>query len=141
MFITDIDYSIVCPAESLDILSQSDQETRNRAECIAMEEVASYLRGRYDMKKVFTGIGNDRNAMLVQATVSIALYYMVHSLPQSLGLDNYKELYDDAIAWLTKVQKGTAQPDLPVYTNEDGEESSASNPFRFGSMPANKYDY
>lgn len=141
MFITDEDYRIVCGEESLEVLSQSEATIRGKAERVAMEEVASYIRPRYDLKKAFAKAGDERNAMLVQVTVSIALYYMAHWLPQSLGLDNYKELYDDAIAWLTKVQKGGVQPELPVYTNEDGQESSTSNPFRFGSMKASKYDY
>lgn len=141
MFLTDEDYKVVCDEDSLEVITQADTDTRQRAERIAMEEVAGYLRGRYDIKKAFTYKGESRNPMLIQITVSIALYYMAHWLPQSLGLDNYSELYENAVAWLTRVQKGTAQPDLPVYTDENGEETNASNPFRCGSMERQKYDY
>ena len=141
MFIIDNDYKIVCGEDYLEVLSQSDADNRKKAEKIAMEEVAGYLRARYDVEKAFSADDDKRNAMLVQVTVNIALYYMVHSMPQGMGLDGYKELYDDAITWLTRVQKGAVQPDLPLYINEDGSESSTSSPFRFGSMKKNRYDY
>ena len=101
MFLTEDDYRVVCDEDELDILTRSEPETRQKAERVAMEEVASYLRPRYDTEKAFAAEGDQRNAMLVQVTVNIALYYLVHWLPQNLALDGRQELYDNAIAWLT----------------------------------------
>lgn len=140
MFIELTDYKTVCGQRELDVITQSDPETRRRAERVAMEDVAGYLRPRYDVEKAFAAQGEARNPMLVQVTVDIALYYLVHWLPQNLALDRRQELYDEAVAWLTRVSKGTAMPDLPTYTGEDGE-ADASNPMRFGGMPPNVYDY
>lgn len=140
MFIELTDYKTVCGQRELDVITQSDPETRQRAERVAMEDVAGYLRPRYDVEKAFAAQGEARNPMLVQVTVDIALYYLVHWLPQNLALDRRQELYDEAVAWLTRVSKGTTMPDLPTYTGEDGE-TDASNPMRFGGMPPNVYDY
>lgn len=140
MFLTEEDYSVVCGPDELDVLTQSDPEIRQKAERAAMEEIASYLRGRYDTNKAFATAGTERNDMLVQVTANIALYYLAHWLPQRLALDGRQELYDAAIAWLVKVSKGGAMPNLPTYTG-DGDETDASNPIRHGGMPANKYDY
>lgn len=140
MFLNDTDYKVVCGEDELDVLTQSDPTTRQKAERVAMEEVASYLRPRYDTDKAFAAEGDDRNDMLVQVTANIALYYLAHWLPQSLALDGRQELYDGAIAWLTKVSKGGAMPNLPTYTSEDGK-TDASNPMRHGGMTASKYDY
>lgn len=140
MFLTDEDYKGVCDEETLDIYTQSDEATRQRAERAAMEEVASYLRSRYDMPRAFAAEGDGRNALLVQIAANVALYYLVHWLPQNMGLDARKELYDDAIAWLKQVQAGKATPDLPTYTSESGE-TDTSNPMRYGGMKASKYDY
>lgn len=140
MFLNEEDYKIVCDEEELDILTQSDINTRQKAERVAMEEVASYLRPRYDTDKAFSAEGIDRNDMLVQVTVNIVLYYLVHWLPRSLALEGRQELYENAIAWLVKVSKGGVMPDLPTYTNEDGD-TDASNPMRFGGMTSSKYDY
>lgn len=87
MFLTEDDYRVVCDEDELDILTRSEPETRQKAERVAMEEVASYLRPRYDTEKAFAAEGDQRNAMLVQVTVNIALYYLVHWLPQNLALD------------------------------------------------------
>lgn len=140
MFLQAEDYKVVCDERELDVMTQSDQGTRQRAERVAIEEAASYLRARYDTDKAFAAEGDDRNDMLVQVTANIALYYMAHWLPQGLALDGRQELYDAAIAWLNKVSKGGAMPNLPTYTGADGE-TDTSNPMRYGSMAANKYDY
>lgn len=140
MFLTEDDYKVVCDADELDVLTRSDTATRQKAERVAMEEVASYLRPRYDTDKAFAAVGDDRNDMLVQVTANIALYYLVHWLPGSLALDGRQELYENAIAWLTRVSKGGAMPNLPTYTGENGE-TDTSNPVRFGGMSANDYSY
>lgn len=140
MFLEEDDYKVVCGEDELDVLTQSDPDIRQKAERVAMEEVASYLRPRYDTDKVFGAKGNERNDMLLQVTANIALYYLAHWLPQNLALEGRQELYDNAIAWLTKVSKGGAMPNLPTYTNEDGD-TDTTNPMRFGGMPASNYGY
>lgn len=140
MFLTEEDYKVVCDEEELDVLTRSDPAIRQKAERVAMEEVASYLRPRYDTDKAFTASGDDRNDMLVQVTANIALYYLAHWLPGSLALDGRQELYENAIAWLTRVSKGGAMPNLPTYTSEDGQ-TDTSNPMRFGGMPPSDYSY
>lgn len=140
MFLDEDDYRVVCDVDELDVLTRSDPQTRQKAERVAMEEVASYLRPRYDTDKAFAAQGEARNEMLLQVTANIALYYLAHWLPQKMALEGRLELYENAIAWLTKVSKGGAMPNLPTYTNESGE-VDVTNPMRFGGMPANKYDY
>lgn len=140
MFLTEDDYKVVCDEEELDVLTQSNTATRQKAERVAMEEVASCLRPRYDTDKAFAAVGDDRNDMLVQVTANIALYYLAHWLPGGLSLDRRQELYDISTAWLDKVSKGGRMPKLPTYTNESGE-ADTSNPMRFGGMPANDYSY
>jgi phage gp36-like protein len=140
MFLTGEDYRVVCDEDELDVFTRSCVATRKKAEGVAMEEVASYLRPRYDTSKAFAATGDARNAMLVQVTVNIALYYLARWLPRSLGLEGRQELYDQAIEWLARVSKGNATPDLPTYTGENGE-TDVTNPTRFGSMAPNQYDY
>lgn len=140
MFLSELDYRTVCDEEELDVLTRSDTAIRQKAERAAMEEVASYLRPRYDVSQAFAAGGDERNPMLVQVTVNITLYYLVHWLPQLMASEGRQELYDNAIAWLTKVSKGGAMPDLPTYTGKDGE-TDTSNPMRYGGMAASTYDY
>lgn len=139
MFLEDRDYKVVCNDDTLDIITQSDEQTRRDAETSAQEEVEGYLRARYDTVKAFAQTGRERNAMLVRVTVSIALFYLGQSLPQFMGNDQRETMYNNAIAWLKDVQSGKAMPDLPLYESEDGEDPQ--NPVRFGSLPARKYTY
>lgn len=140
MFLTDEDYSVTSDELTTDVLTQSDTTTRLKAERVAMEEVSSYLRSRYDMEKAFAMTGDQRNGKLVQITVDIALYYLAHALAQNMGIESRENLYKSSIAWLKDVQIGKASPDLPTYTGSDGE-SDIKNPFKFGGMKANRYDY
>ena len=139
MFLEDRDYKVVCNDDPLDIITQSDEQTRRDAERSAQEEVEGYLRARYDTATAFAQTGNKRNAMLVRVTVSIALFYLGQSLPQFMGNEQRETMYNNAIAWLKDVQSGKAMPDLPLYESEDGEDPQ--NPVRFGSLPARKYTY
>ncbi|MEG1905272.1 MAG: hypothetical protein RR212_12820, partial [Bacteroidales bacterium] len=47
MFLTENDY-IVASADALTIFSQSTPKKREKAEKMAIEEIAGYLRSRYD---------------------------------------------------------------------------------------------
>ena len=44
MFLEDRDYKVVCNDDTLDIISQSDEQTRRDAERSAQEEVEGYDR-------------------------------------------------------------------------------------------------
>lgn len=140
MFLTNEDYRVVCSDEDLEVISQSDGETLRRAERIARQEVSVYLGGRYDMKKAYAATGDDRNPLLVQTVATIALYYMIHWLPQSLGFESREEMYNNAVALLKNIQAGKGTIDLPTITGEGGEEDAA-NPIRYGGIPPNRYTW
>lgn len=142
MFLTIDDYKPVCSARELDVLQQSDTDTRQRAERVALEEVASYLRTRYDMQKAYAAADDDRNPHLVQICVNVTLFYLVQWLPQKMASGNRTTLYEYAIEWLKSVQKGAATADLPQYTNEDGKaENPVGYPMAAGGMDRAKYDW
>ncbi len=143
MFLSEDDYRVVCDEVELDVLIQSEEAIRQKAERVAMEEVASYIRARYDIETAFAARGEDRNSMLVQVVANIALYYLAHWLPGGMSLDRRQVLYDQAIEWLTRVSKGSAMPGLPAYTAEDGGAagSGTTGPIRFGSQPRTETGY
>ena len=139
MFLTVEDYRSVCDDFEFEQITHTP-ETRDAAETAAMEQIASYLRGRYDIERAFAQRGECRNAMLVQCAVNIALWLMVHRLPQSMGHERRECLYNDAVKWLRDVQASKASPDLPLYISSDGS-TDTHNPIRSGCMPPNRYDY
>lgn len=139
MFLTVEDYRSVCTEFEMEQLSALTDD-RLIAERAAMEQISSYTRHRYDMERAFNAEGEDRNAMLVQCTVNITLWLMIHRLPQSMGHERRECLYNDSIKWLKDVQASKASPELPTYISADGNHD-ANNPVRYGSMPPNRYDY
>ena len=121
MFITDEDYKVVIGDQALKLVSQVSQENRTNAETEAMEEIAGYLRPKYNTEAVFSAAGTDRNRLVVMYTCDIALYHMAASTPQKMGMEIRKERYERAVKWLEGVQAGKIVPDLPLAMDEYGE--------------------
>lgn len=121
MFITDEDYKVVIGDQALKVVSQISQENRANAETEAVEEIAGYLRPKYDTGAVFSASGKQRNKLVVMYTCDIAIYHMTASTPQKMGMEIRKERYERAIKWLEGVQAGKIVPDLPLAMDEYGE--------------------
>ncbi len=137
MFVTNEDYSVVVGEDALKVISRASAENRANAELEAVEEISGYLRPVYDCKAVFSATGDDRNRLIVMYTADIALYHMVASLPQKMGIEIRKERYERAIEWLEGVQSGKIVPDLPLV-EDDGP---VSNSIIYHSAPKLRHDW
>lgn len=120
MFITKEDYKVVIGESALKTISQTDEDNRLMSESEAMEEIAGYLRPKYDCEAIFSAEGQQRNRQIIMYTCDIALYHMVSAMPQKMGSEIRKERYDRAIKWLEGVQAGKIVPALPLAIDEDG---------------------
>lgn len=139
MFITDDDYRVVIGENALKTISQVSENNRRQAEEEAIEEIASYLRPKYDTEAIFEATGDERNSYIVMIACDIALYHLSASLPQKMGTEVRKERYDRAIKWLEGVQAGKIVPDLPLATDE--ETGDTLNGFSFHSEPKLKNNW
>lgn len=137
MFLTENDY-IVASADALNILQQSTAGKREKAEKMACEEIAGYLRSRYDTELIFSASEEKRNDVIVMYACDITLYHLVSWLPGKMGREIRKERYDRAIKWLEEVQSGKVTPDLPTCTGQNGEED-INNPIKWGAGKSNTY--
>ena len=126
MFITEEDYHIVIGETALKVVSQVSEDNRRGAECEALEEIAGYLRPKYDVARIFAAEGADRNRLIVMYACDIALYHMSAAMPQKMGMDIRKERYERAVKWLEGVQAGRIIPDLPIARAEDGSEAGST---------------
>ena len=104
----------------------------------AVEEVRSYLRGRFDTDATFSATGSDRNPLILEITKDVALWQIIRLSNPDILHDRVKERYDRAVDWLNKVANGTVSPTLPPIQNEQGGDVSA---MRFGSMDRQTYDW
>ena len=139
MFITDEDYKVVIGDQALKVVSQISQENRANAETEAVEEIAGYLRPKYDTGAVFSASGKQRNKLVVMYTCDIAIYHMTASTPQKMGMEIRKERYERAIKWLEGVQAGKIVPDLPLAIDENGE--TIDIPMKYGSQKKQRYNW
>lgn len=139
MFVTDQDYSVLIGTQALNVISQISAENRNNAEAEAVEEIASYLRPKYDTDAIFSAEGNNRNRLIVMYTADIAIYHMQASAPQKMGMEIRKERYERAIKWLEGVQAGKIVPDLPIATDDDG--NTVGMPLVYGSQKKLRHNW
>lgn len=139
MFLNENDY-IVTSSDALQILQQSTPQKREIAEKMACEEIAGYLRSRYDTDKVFAAEGDNRNNLIVMYACDITLYHLVSWLPNKMGREIRKERYEQAIKWLHEVQNGTVTPNLPTYIGKNGEED-INNPVSWGGEKRQTYGW
>jgi phage gp36-like protein len=139
MFLTEEDYRIVADERTIDTIQQFEESIRLRAEKTAIEEVSTYLRGKYDVAAIFEATGDDRNHLIVTLTCDVNLYHLASWLPGKMGLEIRIERYDRAIAQLRDIAKGNTTPDLPLLTDDNGQSTGGS--ISFGSDDANQYDW
>ena len=93
-----------------------------------------HLDGRlhYDVAAIFAATGNDRNALLLTLTLTIAKWYIVELCNADIIYEVAKERYDRAVALLNKIAKGEINlADLPLITPAEDQPSA----LRFGSRP------
>lgn len=138
MFITEEDYKVVIGDAALKVISQVSPENRANAEAEAQEEIAGYLRPKYDCTALFDAAGDQRNRLVVMYCCDIALYHMSASLPQKMGSEIREERYNRAIKWLEGVQAGKIVPDLPVVLDEDGQPLTGT--FSYGCQKKQHYN-
>lgn len=137
MFLTKNDY-IVISTDAINILQQSTEEKRITAERMAREEMAGYLRSRFDTDAIFAAEGDERNNAIVMYACDITLYHLVSWLPNKMGREIRKERYERAIKWLEAVQAGKISPELATRIGDDGQEVC---PIKFGSNKKQDYNW
>lgn len=138
MFITDNDYAVVIGEDALRVISRASVENRANAEAEAIEEISGYLRPAYDCEAIFSAEGDARNRLIVMRAADIALYHLVASMPQKMGMEIRRERYERAVKWLEGVQAGRIVPDLPPVEEED---APVSNGTIFHSEPRLRHNW
>ena len=66
---------------------------------------------------------------------------MLHRLPQQMGYDRYKELYDEAMQWLSDVQRGLNNPNLPIPSDSNTGAKGGLETIRSGGIKKSTYHY
>ena len=118
-FITKADISRSLLEEELDEITRSDQAIIDNAISTAIAEMKSHLYDWYDTETIFDATGTERDSLLVQFAVDIAIYNIVAILQAGQDTDDREARYKRALAWLKAASKpidskDRIYPDLPL---------------------------
>jgi phage gp36-like protein len=156
-FLTREDYLAQIDSTDLEALSMADSPTQDEApvevdpeappvasirevaERNALDEVASYLRGRFDMVAAYALAGQARSQQLVMICVDVAIWHMCPRVAFRNVSEVREKRYLAAIKWLTMAQTGKSNPDLPLYAVD--ALAPQKHTFKWGSQPARSQDY
>ena len=78
----------------------------------AIDEAKGYLSA-YDVDKIFSAEGSNRNNVLLLFVKDIAVWHFIQLANPAVDMQLRYERYKKAIEWLDKVQRGSVVPDLP----------------------------
>ena len=101
-------------------------------QCIlaAVKRVRRFLSGRYDVERIFSASGEERDAELLEICKNVALWFLVRRCNVDILYNRVKETYDRDMAYLKELRDGSIPSDLPLRETEDGKPAGI---FRSGS--------
>jgi phage gp36-like protein len=141
MFLSKSDLGSAIYGYQVDQITEGKDDLVLQAIGAAIEEVGGYLKGAslYDVTAIFAAAGANRNALIVTHTVTVAKWYLVELCNADIIYEQAKERYDRAVAWLTKLSKGTvvvgSLPVVPIATGQ-----TETDTFGYGSRPKFNHD-
>lgn len=112
MYINKPDLLTAITEEELEEIARVNYNLVYNAIAIAVDEVRAYLFDEFDVDYIFSQTDGNRNMMLVNCCVDIAIYVLVSRCQAGIDLTDRKERYDRAKAWLRMVQKTEIYADL-----------------------------
>ena len=152
MFLAKEDLGSVIYAYQIDQITEGNDDLVAQALAAAEEEAKSYLTpninklesldGRilYDTETIFTASGLDRNALILQHSLTLAKFHIATLCNADFIYEQAKERYDRAIDWFTKLARGTVVlTSLPRITIDDT--NSDRQPFSSGSRTKFNHEY
>ncbi|WP_344827908.1 hypothetical protein [Chryseobacterium ginsenosidimutans] len=126
-------------------IADGNDEAMPDAIAAAIEEVRSYLtqndrkeysdgRPHYDVEKIFSKTGTERNSLLLQKTKTIAKFHFIDLCNADILYDRAQKNYDRAITYLVKLAKGDVTISGLDLIEENPEETEDDVlPYRSGS--------
>lgn len=119
-FIQTHDYNATIHREILDAITREDEAVVEICEDRAVDEMRSYLQGRYDCDAIFSARDADRNNLILMMAIDIAVYHIfsIHN-PQKMSQLRV-DRYNRAVEWLKAVAAGKISiADAPLLPEDD----------------------
>jgi phage gp36-like protein len=129
-FIAEADYNMQIKSEIIKLLTSPinwyGSADLVRAEDTAISQIKNRIGRRYDCDLIFIEKDDPdlRDQWIVTITIDLTLYHLYSKTGAKDIPQHRSNRYQDAIDWLKDVGNGTTDANLPVVTNDDGEEYS-----------------
>ncbi|MDX1903780.1 MAG: phage protein Gp36 family protein [Thermonemataceae bacterium] len=133
IWLTDNDIRMQIRNTVLQQIIEQNTDLLNQAELASLSEIESYLRDKYNVAAIWASQAEERNALLVVYAVDILLYHLHSRINPNQIPDLRIKRYDDAIAYLKAIAKGSISIQLPLQ-----ESSSYTDKFGIGSNARRK---
>ena len=124
-FIQSFDYNATIHREILETVTRDDDAVIEICEDRAIDEMRSYLSGRYDCDAIFSARGAERNSLILMMAIDITVYHIfcIHN-PQKLSQVRV-DRYNRAVEWLKGVAAGKISiADAPLLPEEELRKSA-----------------
>jgi len=123
-FITEEDLISAIREEELNQLIREDAAASAFAIDAAIEEMKPYLQKYYNVDTIFAQTGDNRNKLLMNFAIDIAIYILISVALPGQDLEDRRARYKRAIDWLKQISKGEITANLP---RTDTPENSPNN--------------
>lgn len=119
-FLTTQDFKTLIKDKILDDVIQADETILDDMERMAIGEMASYLKRRFDTTAIFAATGEERNPVIILKLLDMVIYHLHSRINPRQIPDLRAERYENAIKWLEDVAKDKIDPDLPATEQPEG---------------------
>lgn len=119
--------------ETIQTISGTDERLLTDAISAAISEVKGYLNA-FDTEKLFSFIGDERDAMLILRIKDIAVWNYIRVANPNVDYEARERLYKYAISSLKDIQRGDFVPDFPLKKDEGGNIENRGG-IKIGSNP------
>lgn len=131
MFLEIDEMKTVVAEYKLEEIADYDDTITGQCILAAVTRVSRLLSGRYDVEKIFSATGAERDAELLEICTNIALWFLIRRCNVDILYSRVKETYDRDMAYLKELMKGDIPSGLPL--RETGGRPVGA--VRFGSNP------
>lgn len=138
IFVTNNDIEVLIRADMLQHIIGTDVTLLDRAESAAIKKIRTYLINRYDVDAVFSALGTERDELILMYAIDIMLYDLHSRINPRKVPELRRTRYKEAIDWLKDVLQGNLSAELPLVTNQNGQESGADE-ILWGSNPKKEH--
>lgn len=139
MFIKLADYATIISDEELEVITAGSSIIRRRAENMAIAKVGKFLNRQYNVDMIFSKIGADRDATILEYTIYFSLYILYSRIAKDKVPDDRFAQYQEAKEFFDALRKDEISTDLPRKVDTEGK--TEEDIVRFGSNPKLRHYY